>query len=276
MRSLRHQKEAHLPTLQDLKDQLIDRRLQGLSDPLSAVIEHAAQPTLALLTPLSRLADSALAQRFHHAIALRGRQATLADQLTIDPFDCSHHQSRPEQKTRLLHRLHRDCARAPMAVRRIGNPGAGKTCLATCLASAACNANIQVLLTTAIAMIHHRIAAEADRALLKKLQDSQAPERLVLDALGYWSLGQQGSHLFFQVMSGRQQLPSTVMTTTLPCADWGTVFDSTTGATALADRLVDNSAVLILGGSRSRRKLTEAYRGRPTSTGEPNGPNHHP
>jgi DNA replication protein DnaC len=46
------------------------------------------------------------------------------------------------------------------------------------------------------------------------------------------------------------------MTTNLPCADWGNVFDSTTGATAIADRLVYNSAVLILGGSSYRRKLT--------------------
>src|SRR5436309_15740825 len=78
----------------------------------------------------------------------------------------------------------------------------------------------------------------------------------LLDELGYLSLGQQGSHLFFQVISQRHQRKSTVITTNLPFADWGKVFDSTTVATAIADRLVHNSEVLILGGTSYRRKLT--------------------
>ncbi|MBW2030420.1 MAG: ATP-binding protein [Deltaproteobacteria bacterium] len=40
----------------------------------------------------------------------------------------------------------------------------------------------------------------------------------------------------------------------LPFADWGNVFDSTTVATAIADRLVHNSEVLIFGGESYRRK----------------------
>ncbi len=47
-----------------------------------------------------------------------------------------------------------------------------------------------------------------------------------------------------------------MITTNLPFAEWGKVFDSTTVATAIADRLVYNSEVLILGGESYRRKLT--------------------
>jgi len=39
-----------------------------------------------------------------------------------------------------------------------------------------------------------------------------------------------------------------------PFADWGKVFDSTTVATAIADRLVHNSGILILGATSYRRK----------------------
>ena len=46
-----------------------------------------------------------------------------------------------------------------------------------------------------------------------------------------------------------------MITTNLPFADWGKVFDSTTVATAIADRLVHNSEVLILGGSSYRRRV---------------------
>jgi DNA replication protein DnaC len=170
-----------MTTRQALKDKLIDLRLKSMADQLDDVMEHSAQHNLDPLTTLSRLADIELEQRFHNAIALRWRQSKLADKLTIDQFDFSHHKSRQEQKTRILNLLSLDFARAHMDVILIGNPGAGKTFLAKCLAYAACNATIKILFTTAIDMINHLIAAEADRSLLRKLQYYQAPELLVLD-----------------------------------------------------------------------------------------------
>ena len=240
----------------ELKDKLLDLRLKAMADPLDSVIEDAATHNLDCQGTLSRLADIEREQRFQHAIALRWRQSKLADKLPIDQVDSRHHKSRQEHKTRILNLLNLDFVRTHMDGLLIGNPGAGKTFLATCLAYAACNANIKVLFTTAIDMINHLIAAEADHSLLKKLQTSQSPDLLVCDELGYLSLGQQGSHLFFPVISARHQRKSTVLTTHLPFADWGNVFDSTTVATAIADRLVHNSEVLILGGQSYRRKLT--------------------
>jgi DNA replication protein DnaC len=245
-----------MSTRQDLKTKLLALRLKGMADDLESVMAHAEAHNLDLLRTLSRLADIELEQRFQNAIALRWRQSKLADRLSIDQFDFSHHKSRQEQKTRLLNLLNLDVVRNHMDVILIGNPGAGKTFLAKCMAYAACNANVKVLFTTAIDMINHLIAAEADHSLLKKLQTSQAPDVLVVDALGSLSLGQQGSHLFFQVISARHQHTSTVITTNVPFADWGHVFDSTTVATASADRLVYNSEVLILAGESYRRKLT--------------------
>jgi DNA replication protein DnaC len=246
-----------MSAMQDLKDKLTHLRLGGRSDHLATGMEQATQHNLDLLTSLQRLADIELEQRFQNAMALRWKQSKLADRLTIDQFDFDHHTSRREQKTRILPLLNLDFVHAHMDVILIGNPGAGKTFLATCLAYAACNANSKGLLTTAIDMIHHLIAAEADHSLLKKLQHYQSPDLLVCDEMGYLSLGQQGSHLFFQVMSGRHQRKSPVITTNWPFADWGKVFDATTVATAIADRLVHHSEVRILGGTSSRRKLTE-------------------
>ena len=244
-----------MSTRQALKGKLLALRLKGMADELDPVMAHAAAHNLDLLSPLERLADLELEPRFRNAIALRWRQSKRTDKLTIDQFDFSHHRSRQEHKTRILNLLNLDFVRTHMDVILIGHPGAGKTFLAKCLAYAACNANIKVLFTTAIDMINHLIAAEADHSLLKQLQAYQAPELLVCDELGYLSLGQQGSHLFFQVISARHQHTSTVITTNLPFAEWGKVFDSTTVATAIADRLVYHSEVLILGGESYRRKL---------------------
>ena len=241
---------------QRLKDKLTDLRLKGMLQQLDPILEQATQKNLDVVTTLTLLADIELEQRWQNAILLRWRQSALKDQLTIDQFNFDHHKSRNEQKTRILKLLNLDFVSAHSDVILIGNPGTGKTFLAKCLAYAACNANIKVLFTTAIDMINQLIAAEADHSLLKQLHHYYAPDLLVCDELGYLSLGQQGSHLFFQVISQRHQQKSTVITTNLPFAEWGKVFDSTTVATAIADRLVHNWEVLILGGTSYRRKLT--------------------
>jgi DNA replication protein DnaC len=103
-------------------------------------------------------------------------------------------------------------------------------------------------------MINHLVAADADHSLLKKLNYYRSAELLLIDELGYLPLGTQGSNLFFQVISERHEKKSTMITTNLPFADWGNIFDSTTVATAIADRLVYNSEVLILEGASYRKK----------------------
>jgi DNA replication protein DnaC len=112
------------------------------------------------------------------------------------------------------------------------------------------------LFTPAMDMMHQLMAAEADHALWPKRHHDATPALLVCDARGSLSLGQQGSHRFFQVSSQRHQRTSTVRTTHWPFADGGKVLDSTTVATAIADRLVHHSEVLLLGGTSYRRKLT--------------------
>jgi DNA replication protein DnaC len=126
--------------------------------------------------------------------------------------------------------------------------------LVKCIAYAATQAQVKVLFTTAMDMINQLIAADADKSLLKKLHIYQSPDLLVIDELGYLPLGVQGSNLLFQVISARHDKKSTAITTNLPFAAWGKIFDSTTVATAIADRLVFNSEVLVLGGESYRKK----------------------
>ena len=237
-----------------LKAKLKSLRLGGMLHHLDTTLEQATENNLDVLAALTLLADIEIEQRWQGSILQRWRQSGLKEKLTIDQFDFDHHRSRNDQKNRILKLLHLDLVLAHSDVILIGNPGTGKTFLAKCMAYAACNANIKVLFTTAIDMINRLIAAEADHSLLKQLHYYYTPDLLVCDELGYFSLGQQGSHLFFQVISQRHQQKSTVITTNLPFAEWGKVFDSTTVATAIADRLVHDSEVVILEGTSYRRK----------------------
>jgi DNA replication protein DnaC len=250
--------EKAMTDVERLKEKLINLRLKIMAQHLEAVLKEASEKNRDSLFVLNQLAELEAEHRWHNAVRLRFQQSKLTEKITIDQFDFNHHTSRKDQKTQILNLLTLEFVKEHKDVIVIGNPGTGKTFLAKSIAYAACNANIKVLFTTAVDMINHLIAAEADRSLLKKLHYYQSPALLVCDELGYLSLGQQGSHLFFQVISARHQVKPTLLTTNLPFAAWGEVFDSTTVATAIADRLVHNSEVLILGGESYRRKQSKS------------------
>jgi DNA replication protein DnaC len=86
---------------------------------------------------------------------------------------------------------------------------------------------------------------------------ASAPQLHISDnftLIGYLALDQQTSNLFYQVISSRHGLRrSTIITTNTAFSEWGNILHNTTIATAIADRLVENSEVVLLGGDSLRK-----------------------
>ena len=229
-------------------------RLKTCANNILQITELAKQKNWSALQIIEHLLDLELEAREKNRIALRFKQSKLFDKPTIDQFDFNFHLSRKKQKNRILNLMDLEFIQQKKDIILIGNPGVGKSFLAKCIAYAATQASVKVLFTTTMDMINHLIAAEADHSLLKKLHYYQSPELLAVDEIGYLPLGTQGSNLFFQVISARHEKCSSIITTNLPFAEWGKIFDSTTVATAIADRLVYNSEVLIMEGASYRKR----------------------
>jgi DNA replication protein DnaC len=229
-------------------------RLKSCAQHIENIIEQANQKNLSALQTIEWLLDIEIEQRDKTKMILRFKQSGLDTKPTIDQFDFNYHKSRQNQKGIILNLVDLGFIHQKKDVILIGNPGTGKSFIAKCIAYAATQAGIKTLFTTAMDMVNHLIAAEADHNLLKKLNYYQSPDILVVDEIGYLPLGRQGSNLIFQVISARHEKKSTMITTNLPFAEWGNVFDSTTVATAIADRLVYNSEILVLEGKSYRKR----------------------
>lgn len=233
---------------------LKDLRLKNCADHITDMLADAAAKNLSTRETIERLLDFELESRERARIAVRFKQSNLDEKITIDGFDFHHHPSRKHYKTLILNLMDMEFIQKRQDIVLIGNPGVGKSHLAKCLAYTATQKGVKTLFTSAMDMINQLVNAEASHTLLKKLHYYQSQDLLVVDEIGYLPLGKQGSNLFFQVISARHTKKSTVITTNLPFADWSNIFDGTTAATAIADRLIYNSEILILEGKSYRTK----------------------
>lgn len=237
-----------------LQQKLNQLSLSTMSRQLEMTLTEAAARNLSAASTLEWLADLAIQARSQRAIERRFKCSRLQAQPSIDAFHFHHHKSRMQAKPRLLRLLDLEFLVKGTNILLIRNPGVGKTFLAKLIAWRACQANQRVLFTTAMDMLNHLLASQVDHSLVRKLRTYTEPALLVCDELGYLALDQQTSNLFYQVISTRHsQKRSTVITTRTPFSDWGNILYNTTIATAIADRLVENSEIFLLGGDSLRK-----------------------
>jgi DNA replication protein DnaC len=194
-----------------------------MSRRLDQTISETAQKNFSFSQTLESLVDLELESRNARSIERRFRLSRLQAQHSIDSFQFKHHKSRMELKNRILHLLDLEFLAKGTSVMIIGNPGVGKTFLAKILGWRACQANQRVLFTTTMDMLNHLLASQVDHSLIRKLKIYTEPTLLICDELGYLSLDQQTSNLFYQVISTRHSHKrSSIITTNTAFSDWAT------------------------------------------------------
>ncbi|MFE9455136.1 ATP-binding protein, partial [Streptomyces sp. NPDC006739] len=105
----------------------------------------------------------------------------------------------------------------------------------------------------------------------RKLQDellrlARVPV-LVIDEVGYIPFEPEAANLFFQLISGRYERASVIVTSNKPFGRWGEVFGDDTVAAAMIDRLVHHADVLSLKGDSYRLKDRDIGRTPSAATG---------
>jgi len=235
-------------------NKLTELKLMAMAEHLPTAIESEKQNQRGFLWLLDDLLNRESEQRWKQGTERRFRTSKLRDKFLISDFDFGFHPSRQKHRSQILQMVECGFIEQGKDVIFIGEPGTGKTRLAKTIAYGATLKNVRVLFTTATDMCNHLIAAKADRSLLNKLKYYTAPTLLVCDELGFLALDKLSANLLFQVLSARHGQASTIVTSNLPFGRWGEIFGNTVIAQAIADRLVENSEIVILEGNSYRQK----------------------
>ena len=136
----------------------------------------------------------------------------------------------------------------------IGPPGVGKTHLAIAIALKAVEAGYKVLFTTALTLVETLEIAELKGELKKKIASLIKFDLLVVDELGYLPMNRQGTYNLFQLINGRYEFRSVILTTNKDFTNWGEFLREDNVAVPIVDRLIHHSHVFMLGGESYRLK----------------------
>lgn len=236
--------------LDTLTVQLKRLRLSGVLDSLDVRSRQAASEQWSYVEFLDRLLADEVERRAAKQLALRLRRGQVDTTKSLETFDFAFN---PTVNRRLLQDL-ATCAfiRTQRNVLIVGQTGVGKTHLAQALSHEAARRGFDVLFTSAHRMLLALQAARAEGSYERRLASYLRPDLLVLDDVGLRPLPPHGGEDLYDVIDGRYERRSLVVTSNREPAEWHDMFASPLLANATLDRLLDRAEIVTITGRSYR------------------------
>lgn len=133
-----------------------------------------------------------------------------------------------------------------------GPVGTGKSHLATAIGVEACNQGKKVRFFRTAALVNQLTDAKVQGELRRFMKQIEKADLLICDEWGYIPFEKEGAQMLFQVISECYEKRSVIITTNLEFSRWNGIFYDEKLTTAIIDRLIHHSHLLVFIGPSYR------------------------
>ena len=251
-----------------LKHHLKALKLPTMHSECEKIAARCAKENVDHLGFLMQLCEQELLDRERRAADRRLKAAKFPNHKTLENFDF---RAQPSVNKPMITELLR-CAYVDKRenVLLVGNPGTGKTHLATALGIEACSRGQRVRFWRVTELITQLMEAREERILTRMKAQLAKLDLLILDELGYVPASKLGAELLFDVISTAYERISVIVTTNLPFERWSEVLGCERLTGAALDRLTHRCHIIECNGDSYRLKDAKRRRrpGKPSEGSE--------
>lgn len=216
---------------------------------IAAAKEHADYETFLL-----RLMEKEYETRIENRKKSQIRQAGFPSRMYLHDLEREYLPIDAAQKLPMLERL--DFIKSGQNIILAGNPGTGKTHIATALGLKACMQGYKVLFTSVHRLLTQLRESHSQRLLHQMEMKFEKYDLVICDEFGYISFDKEGAELLFNHLSIRTGRKSTIITTNLGFDRWEEIFGDAVLTAALVDRLTHKAYLVNMNGESYRLRET--------------------
>ncbi|MBF0437012.1 MAG: ATP-binding protein [Magnetococcales bacterium] len=218
-----------------LEPKLKRLRLSGILETLEDRTAQAINGKIAYTDFLERLLEDEIERREQKQLAQRLRRAGFDPGKTLETFDFSFNTGINRQSIQELATCGFVARKENILI--YGQTGVGKSHLAIALGHAACRKGMDVLFLNVHNMLSHLNSGRADGSHQKRLAGYVRTDLLVLDDLGLRPISPAGAEDLYEVIRGRYERGSIVVTSNRAPEEWAPCFPDPLMANAALDRI---------------------------------------
>jgi DNA replication protein DnaC len=260
------------PPIERIRRHLVGLRMPRALETLDHLVQQIERGQIGSIEAIEMLLAEELTIRESRRIKAALQMARLSVVKTLSGFDFSFQPSLDRNRILALAQL--DFIDRHDVVHFIGQSGTGKSHLAIALGVEAVRAGRSVYFAPLADIIDSLTRAEREGRLRERIRFLCRTQLLIIDEIGYLSVGAGAGNLFFQLVNARYERGAMILTSNRGFAEWGEVFGDPVVATALLDRLLHHAVVVQIEGSSYRLRqhadlLVQSLHPSPASRTEP-------
>ena len=236
--------------IERIRHNLVGLRMPRAMEALDDVIQQLERGQISAIEAIDTLLAEEITLRESRRIKAALQMARLATIKTLTGFDFSFQPSLDRNRIMALAGL--DFINRHEVVHFIGQSGTGKSHLAAALGVEAIRAGRSVYFSPLADIIESLTRAEREGRLRERIRYLCRSQLLIIDEIGYLTVGATAGNLFFQLVNARYERGAMILTSNRGFSGWAEVFGDPVVATALLDRLLHHAVVVHIEGASYR------------------------